>query len=554
MLSIRFQLRSLLVIFTTLLVILSVGTWYSLTWIRATQDDGATIAVHANQAANASGMGARLYRIIADTEINRDLDVSRRDWAAAIADERASIEQLKTWIDAPDQAAALKNGETALDHLVALYETDMLPRLQKSAEMTQDIRDLDGKIDDVVTEIATAFGTLRTLAEQEAKAVDGTFDSLTATFQTTVLILLAVALVVIVLLSLKIDRGVSTGVVGISRSLQAIARGELAASAATTRRDEFGLMAGELDQVRRNLLDAEAMRNDMSSRQAVERGRLERTAALTRDFAERMRALSQDFAKSSGDVADSARNLSATAEETALQAQQVAGAAEEASTNVQTVAAGAEELSASIDEISQQVSHSSQIARAAAEEAQASARNVEVLSVSAQEIGEVVTLINSIASQTNLLALNATIEAARAGDAGKGFAVVAAEVKQLAEQTAKATDEIGRKIAEVQSATTLAVESISHIVETIDRIQRTSEAIAGAVEEQGAATGEIAQNTQRAAAGTADVTQTITGVGAAAEMTGTAATQLMTLSNHLDTQSRDLGNQVQAFVRELGAA
>ncbi|MCM5554004.1 methyl-accepting chemotaxis protein [Pleomorphomonas sp. NRK KF1] len=531
MLSIRFQLRSLLVIFTALLVFLSAATWYSLNWIRTTQDSGATIAAEANEAANASALGARLYRIIADSVINRDLDVSRRDWAAA-----------------------LKAGEAALGRLATLYETEMLPAIEKSTEVTQDIRDLDGRIDDIVTEIADKFGTVRTLAEAEAKTVDATFDGLVASFQTTAIAILLAALLLVAALSLKIDRGVSTGVTGISRALQAIARGDLTAAFATARRDEFGRMAEELDQVRRSLIDAEALRNDMTGRQAVERERLERTAALTRDFAERMRVLSEDFGKSSGEVADSARNLSATAEETARQAQQVAGAAEEASTNVQTVAAGAEELSASIDEIAQQVSNSSEIARAAAEEAETSARNVEVLSVSAQEIGEVVTLINSIAAQTNLLALNATIEAARAGDAGKGFAVVASEVKLLADQTAKATEEIGRKIAEVQSATTLAVESISHIVETIDRIQHTSEAIAGAVEEQGAATGEIAQNTQRAAAGTADVTQTITGVGAAAEMTGTAATQLMTLSSHLDAQSRDLSDRVQAFVRELGAA
>ncbi|SFM96122.1 methyl-accepting chemotaxis protein [Pleomorphomonas diazotrophica] len=552
--SIRFQLRSLLVIFTTLLVLLSLGTWYGLGWIRTTQDSGAAIAAHSNEAASASALGARLYRIIADTEINRDLDVSRRDWAAAIAEERATIDGLKAWIDAPDQAAALKAGEEALGRLVALYETDMMPRLEKSTEMTQDIRDLDGKIDDVVTEIATAFGTLRTLAEAEAQAVDATFDGMVATFQTTAISILLTALIAVAILSLRIDREVSSGVVAISRSLQAIARGDLAAASGKARRDEFGRMAEELDQVRRNLLEAEALRSDLSGRQAAERERLERTAALTRDFAERMRTLSEGFGKSSGEVAVSARNLSATAEETALQAQQVAGAAEEASTNVQTVAAGAEELSASIQEIAKQVSHSSEIARAAATEAETSARNVQLLSVSAQEIGEVVTLINSIAAQTNLLALNATIEAARAGEMGKGFAVVAAEVKQLADQTAKATDEIGRKIAEVQSATGLAVESISRIVATIDRIQHTSEAIAGAVEEQGAATGEIAQNTQRAASGTADVTETITGVGASAELTGTAATQLMTLSGQLDAQSRDLSLQVQTFVRELGAA
>ncbi|MBS1184072.1 MAG: mcp4, partial [Proteobacteria bacterium] len=480
MLSIRFQLRSLLVVFTSLLLFLSLGTWYSLTWIKAIQDDGATIAAHANEAADASAMGARLYRIIADAQINRDLATTRQDWAAAIAAERGAVTTLKAWIDRPDQAAALKSGEAALDRLITLFETEMLPKLDATADMTPDIRALDGKIDGVVTEIATAFATLRTLAETEAKAVDGSFDSLTATFQTTTISLLLVALVAVLLVSLKIDRGVSTGVVTISRSLQAIARGDFASSGKTDRRDEFGQMAAEIDQVRRTLVEADTLRADMNSRQAIERERLERTATLTKTFASRMQALSDGFSKSSGEVATSARNLSATAEETARQAQSVAGAAEEAATNVQTVAAGAEELSASIQEIAKQVSHSSAIARDAATEAETSARNVQVLQVSAQQIGEVVVLINTIAAQTNLLALNATIEAARAGDAGKGFAVVASEVKQLADQTAKATEEIGRKIAEVQSATSLAVDSISRIVKTIDTIQGTSEAIAGA--------------------------------------------------------------------------
>ncbi len=278
-----------------------------------------------------------------------------------------------------------------------------------------------------------------------------------------------------------------------------------------------------------------------------------------------MRNLADDFESQVGGVVvavstaatqmqGSAGAMSATAEEATRQATAVAAAAEQASTNVQTVASGAEELASSIQEISRQVTESTRIADRAVSDVKRTGDTVEALSQAAQKIGDVVKLISDIASQTNLLALNATIEAARAGEAGKGFAVVASEVKNLASQTAKATDEIGGQIAEIQSATGASVEAMKGIGETIAKMSEIAATIAAAVEEQGAATQEIARNVQQAAAGTGEVSSNITGVTQAANESGKAAGELTGMATSLGTKSEQLRQSVSAFLAQVRAA
>ncbi|MBI3706983.1 MAG: methyl-accepting chemotaxis protein, partial [Proteobacteria bacterium] len=227
---------------------------------------------------------------------------------------------------------------------------------------------------------------------------------------------------------------------------------------------------------------------------------------------------------------------------------------EDASSNVQTVAAASEELSASIAEISRQVSHAAGIAVRAVEETKRTDSTVQGLAETAGKIGDVVKLINDIAGQTNLLALNATIEAARAGEAGKGFAVVASEVKSLANQTAKATEDISAQISAVQSVTKDAVDAIKRIGGTIGEVSTIATSIASAVEEQGAATQEITRSTQRAAGRTKDVSESIAGVTKGADATGAAAQGVKSAAETLGQQTERLGSQVNDFLGKIRAA
>jgi len=257
---------------------------------------------------------------------------------------------------------------------------------------------------------------------------------------------------------------------------------------------------------------------------------------------------------SAAKLQSSANMLASNAEKSSRQSAAVAAASEQASANVQTVASATEELSSSVLEIGRQVAESRSIAGKAVGQANQSSATIQGLANAAQRIGDVVELINNIAGQTNLLALNATIEAARAGEAGRGFAVVASEVKALAEQTAKATGEIGQHILAIQAATKESVASIQEIGATIASVNEITTAVATAVEQQGSATAEIARNVQEASRGTQEVSSNIGGLSQAASDTGETATQVLAAANELSQQSKTLRSQVEGFFAAIRAA
>lgn len=319
-----------------------------------------------------------------------------------------------------------------------------------------------------------------------------------------------------------------------------------------SRKDEIGDMAKAVQVFKENTIAMDRMRSEQEELKA--RAEAEKKKAmmnLADNFESSVKNVVHIVSSAATEMQATAQTLSSTAEQTSQRACTVAAASEEATTNVQTVAAASEELSASISEIENLVTRAAKTAAQAKQEGEKVDSVVQNLAQSTVKIGEVVELINSIASQTNLLALNATIEAARAGEAGKGFAVVASEVKALANQTAKATEEITAQIDAIQTETRSAVESIRGITSTVSEISGISSAITTAVQQQAEATQEIARNVQQAAEGTTQVSHDIVSVTEAANDTGAAATQMLGAATELSTQSNVLRQEVDKFVETV---
>jgi methyl-accepting chemotaxis protein len=313
-------------------------------------------------------------------------------------------------------------------------------------------------------------------------------------------------------------------------------------------------MASSLHVFRESMIEARSISADQDSDRAAKAERASRMEARIVEFEATVRTALDSLQGSANSMQVTAESMTATADQSSALVNAVASAAEETSVNVQTVSAGTEQLSSSIAEIGRQVVTSAEIARKAVDEAGATDATMRGLADNAARISVVIDLIQTIASQTNLLALNATIEAARAGDAGRGFAVVASEVKNLASQTAKATDEIRSQIASMQSVTETAVGAIRSIGNTIGEINQVTTAIASAVEQQGAATREIARNIQHAAGGTSEVSSNIVGVSTASAEAGSAANEVLSASSALSREAEILRSEIDMFLSNIRAA
>jgi len=457
--------------------------------------------------------------------------------ARAMVSDRAVAPKIDAFLNfAPQYQEAIDKALKSGDRMVAVVKDRADPlRLELDKHLDATASDLNAQAAEIQTRIDAQESRSRTIG------------------------LMLDAVVVLVLIGSMVFSylGISRPVARLDGAMEKMSKGELDIEVPGARRgDEIGDMARTITVIRENAA-AEALRKEEEAKQE-EVARADRRRANTQSLADKFEtavgAIVETVSSAATELEASAGTLTKSAETTQQLTTIVAGASEEASTNVQSVASATEQMAGSISEISRQVLESSRIAGDAVKQAEKTDARITALSEAAGRIGDVVKLITAIAEQTNLLALNATIEAARAGEAGKGFAVVAQEVKALASQTAKATDEIGTQIKGMQSATQESVSAIKEIGGTIGRISEIAATIAAAVEQQGAATKEIARNVQQAAQGTTQVATNITDVNRGAAETGAASGQVLTSARSLASESNRLKLEMTKFLETVRAA
>lgn len=477
-----------------------------------------------------------------------DQEAIRSDLADHVADFQHSIEALQALPLAPE---------------VRLAVDEVVPALKAYVEAAQ--KNVELGLDDTVAgremfpTFMTAFsdleGRMETLGELIENIGNSAGSAAAATNHKLIVVLLVASILATVfLIGINwITAGkISRPILGMVDAMQRLAAGDRSIDIpGLGRGDEVGRMAEAVQVFRTNAMEAHQLSAEQTKAQQAREDRTRQMEALCRDFDRQVTTRLEAVISAVGQMEGTAQSMSRVAEETATQANHVSQTSDSATGNVNAVAAATEELAASIAEIGAQMSRSRQIAGQASSQAVSTNAQIRQLAEAAQKIGAVVQLITDIASQTNLLALNATIEAARAGEAGKGFAVVASEVKNLATQTGKATDEIAQQINGIQNETSQAVKAIESIAGTIDEINQITSGVAAAVEEQSAATKEIARSVEQAASGNQDMATRITTVTNAANETGIAAGQLLSSSNSLAKDARDLRQEVETFLKTI---
>nr|WP_246752429.1 CHASE3 domain-containing protein [Bradyrhizobium diazoefficiens] len=470
---------------------------------------------------------------------------------------RSALDEAKRLTaDNPSQQKRLEQ----IDRTASEWRQDVAEReiaLMRSQQTVTDARNIEagaaGKkymdgIRALVREVIDAEASL--LSVRAAAAAAATSSSY------TMIIVGGIGMLLVAIASLLLlNAAVTRGIVAMTAAMGRLAQNDMTIDIPfSNRRDEVGEMAKAVQVFKDNAIRVSKLEQKEAEDRQAEQRKAETMKLAVASFEDAVGEIVQTVSSASTQLEASARNLNSTAARSQELTTRVSSTSQDCSSNVQSVASATEELSSSVNEISRQVQESARMANDAVNQARQTNDRVAELSKAAGRINDVVELISSIAGQTNLLALNATIEAARAGEAGRGFAVVASEVKALAEQTSKATGEIGQQITGIQEATQQSVGAIKEISSTIEKLSEISSAIAAAVEEQGAATQDISRNVQQAANGTQEVSANISDVQRGASETGTASSQVLSAAQTLASDSNRLKTEVSKFLNTVRAA